>query len=173
MADPRRLRDDDEVIARFPDMRSAREAVRALEDAGLSDQEIRLVGDRPAEAADDAPMAVRDARFSNHFLRTVFWGGLIGLVLGGLAGLLLVPFFEPTPMTILGAAVAGGFVGGSITIMLVPVMGAAQTDTGETTIELEEAGEVAVAVPKGDPERLERARDALAAAPAPERTEPK
>jgi hypothetical protein len=156
------------VVAVFPGMPEAREALDALEAAGIDAAEISLLGPAAEEAAEQADTRERDAGMAGRVGKRATVGALAGGATGGFAGFLagLAAFAIPGVGPVIGAgvwaatiggAVAGGSVGGVIG-------GYAAVDMNEAyelTYESVRAGRVLVGVHSEDPAHADKGDEVL------------
>jgi hypothetical protein len=78
------------VMARFPDVESAREAINALEGRGIDGVDVTLLGDRAVAAEHTRTRAVPDRNVLRHATKLVVRGSVLGTIGGLLASGLVV-----------------------------------------------------------------------------------
>jgi outer membrane lipoprotein SlyB len=153
--------DKRDVVARYPNMERAREALTALERGGIEGAEASLHGRPVARAAGERDTRDRDARVSRHMATRVVFGGVVGSLVGGVLGLLigLVAFSGtgPTVAAVIAGVLALGAVGGALGGYGTP----AETEDWELTHQPEPDGSVVVLVQADDPDELARAAQIL------------
>src|SRR5687767_9457393 len=109
------------VTATFPGMDEARDAISALEGAGIESGRISLIGPRAEEAAEETDTRQRDLDVTKDIGKKVAAGAAAGTTVGGAVGFLagLAAFAIPGVGPVLGAGVwaataAGGVAGGAV-----------------------------------------------------------
>jgi outer membrane lipoprotein SlyB len=146
-----------DIVARYPDMDRAREALAALERGGIEGAEASLHGRPVSQAAGEHDTRERDARVSRHLATRVAVGAVVGALAAGLLGLIIGSIaFSGTGATwaaALAGVLAGGAVGGAIGGYGTP----AETEDWELTHQPEPDGPVLVLVQADDPDELARA----------------
>ena len=157
------------VVATFPDMHRARDAIMALERAGVEADNISLLGRAGDEVANEPDPAERDAGVTKDVTKAALAGTAVGGAVGGIAGFIAgalafgIPGIGPVVgsgiwAATLGAAGVGGPIGGL-------VAGAAalgESEAWESTYhESVRAGRVVVAVHADDRQHLDRATEVL------------
>lgn len=78
------------VMARFPDVESARDAINALEDHNIDGVDVTLLGDRAVAAEHTRTRAVPDRNVLRHASKLVVRGAVLGVIGGLLASGLVV-----------------------------------------------------------------------------------
>jgi hypothetical protein len=78
------------VMARFPDVESAREAIGALESRGIDGVDVTLIGDRAVAAEHVRTRAVPDRNVLRHAAKLVVRGAVLGTIGGLLASGIVV-----------------------------------------------------------------------------------
>jgi hypothetical protein len=106
------------VVAAFPDMPSAREAIEALGAAGIDGNDISLTGPAARETAEREETREGETRLFRHVLLHAAVksaiGAVIGVVLGALFGWLIVlPLMDAqvSLINVVACAAFGGFIG--------------------------------------------------------------
>lgn len=156
------------VIAVFPGLSEAREAMQALQRQGIEATHISLLGPAAEEAAADADTTERDGRVIGEVTRATAGGTLAGGAAGGLAGFLTglaafaIPGVGPAVgtgvwLSTLGGATLGGGIGG----MLGGVSAINAGEAWELSHHVKE-GRALVGVHADDPQIVERAASTLA-----------
>lgn len=113
---------DYNVTACFPDMDTARQAIEALEHAGVPGSHISLLGPQAEEAAAVTDTSQADARIGEEAVRATVGGAAAGAGVGGAVGFMAgaiafgIPGVGPAVgagiwASVLGGAAAGGGVG--------------------------------------------------------------
>jgi hypothetical protein len=159
-----------EVIGTYLEMRGAREAIQALEFAGVEVRDIELLGkvaDDAAEKADQEQVTVtRDAgivwRVARHAILFGIAGGIAGTVIGFILAGVGAEFAQIGDSPAIGAASWGLFgviVGALVGLYTAFAIGAAW----ELTFEPVEDGEVLVGVHSDDAREVEKAARVLRA----------
>lgn len=156
-----------DAIATYPDMRTARAAVQALQMGGIDASQISLFGPAADEAAGDLDVRDADVRFAGTMWRRSWIGGLVGLLAGALVGALIAGVVLrdawPDAAGVFWAAVAGTAVLGLGTGMATGATSAAQMSRAwELTFHTVAAGDVGVAVHSADAAEARRATRVLA-----------
>jgi outer membrane lipoprotein SlyB len=147
-----------DVVARFPDMDRAREALTALERGGIEGAEASLHGRPVAEAAGEHDTRERDARVSRHMASRVAIGAAVGSIVAGLLGLFIgLIAFSGAGATV-AAAIAGVLAGGAVGAAIGGYGTPAETEDWELTHQPEADGPVVVVVQADDPDELARAQ---------------
>jgi hypothetical protein len=159
------------VVASLPDMEAAREAIAALEHAGIEANNISLLGPAAEEAeARTATSAGEEAEreFAADAARSAGVGAAAGAGVGGAAGFLAgaaafgIPGLGPAIgagiwATTIGGAVAGagvGFTAGG-------VGGVKESEAWALTYENVQHGRVMVGVHSDEPDQVDRAEAVL------------
>ncbi|MFN8556955.1 MAG: hypothetical protein U0531_06250 [Dehalococcoidia bacterium] len=157
------------VVATFPDLEAARDAITALERAGVDGNRISLLGRQAQEAKTDPDTSGRDARVSADVAKAGALGTAAGTVGGGLVGLLAgaaafgIPGIGPVVGIGIWAATAGGAgVGAAIGGLVAGTAALNQSDSNELTYhEPLRAGHALVAVHADDEGTLAQAEQRL------------
>ena len=146
------------VLAVYPDMTTARDAMTTLESKGIDAVNIQLVGEQAERAAADHDVSRRDRRVTRFVSSRAVVGLVIGAVVGGLLGLLIGSVVDgPAGIYALAGAIFIGLFGFA-------VAGYATLDADpqwELTFEPTSPGEVALQVRTDDESVVERASAAL------------
>lgn len=100
------------VVATFPDMEAARNAVEALTRAGIPNEDISLLGRQVEEERHDPDTRIRDLEATTEVAKRAGAGVAAGGVLGGLAG--LAAFAIPGVGPVVGSGILAAVVGGSV-----------------------------------------------------------
>lgn len=156
-----------DVIATLPGMRAAREAVQALQMAGIDAAQVSLYGPTADEAAADLDVRDADSRFADVMWRRTWVGGSLGACIGALVGALggaAVLWGDlPAATGVLWAAIVGTAVLGLGTGAATGATSAAQMSRAwELTFHTVEDGAVGVAVHTDAPEEAGKAERILA-----------
>jgi hypothetical protein len=156
------------VVAVFPGMPEAREALDALEAAGIDAAEISLLGPAAEEAAEQADTRERDAGMAGRVGKRATMGALAGGATGGLAGFLagLAAFAIPGVGPVIGAGVwaatiGGAVAGGSVGGVIGGYSAVDMNEAYELTYESVRAGRVLVGVHSEDPAHVDRGEEIL------------
>src|SRR5437016_7765152 len=85
------------VVATYPDMDTARKALKALERAGVDGDDISLLGRQADVVAAEEDTRERDAHLTGDVTKKVAEGGAIGTVAGAVVGTVafLIPGVGP------------------------------------------------------------------------------
>lgn len=155
-----------DVIATVRDMSRARDAVQALQMAGVDAAQISLYGPSADEAAADLDVRQADAGFSAVMWRRTWIGGLSGLLIGAALGAVGAAFvlrgLWPEALGVFWAAVVGTAVLGLGTGAATGATSAAQMSRAwELTFHDVGPGEVGVAVHSDRAEEARRAERVL------------
>jgi len=154
------------VVATFPDMKSARAGVDALARAGIEAEDISLLGSAVEEARNDADTRLRDMEATGEIAKRAGTGIVAGGALGALAGVaaFAIPGVGPVVGTGILAAVAGGSVAGaSVGGMVGGVAGVSLEEDWDLTFhDSIRAGRVLVAVHTAEKDDVEKAAEVLA-----------
>jgi outer membrane lipoprotein SlyB len=145
------------LVAIYPEMKPAREAVTHLDRSGIEAGDISVVPQQPEDVDDTSQ---RDARVVGAVSKRVVWASAIGGLAGGLIGFALgLAFFQGVGIwvTVVAGAVAGSLFGG----FLGGMAGLSMSDDWELTFESLRKGEVAVVVASDDPDEIEKAAKEL------------
>jgi hypothetical protein len=155
-------------VAVFPGMPEAREALDALEAAGIDAAEISLLGPAAEEAAEQADTRERDAGMAGRVGKRATVGALAGGATGGLAGFLagLAAFAIPGVGPVIGAGVwaatiGGAVAGGSVGGVIGGYSAVDMNEAYELTYESVRAGRVLVGVHSEDPAHVDRGEEIL------------
>jgi hypothetical protein len=152
----------EEVQATFPDLERARQAIDALERAGVEGGHISL-GGRPARVAAHQrdtrePDATVTRLVTTRTAMAAIGGGIVGGIVGFLLGLGL-----SGDAAVLATTFGGVIVGGAVGGVLGGVSSVDMSRAWELTQHQVGDGPVTVAVQSSDPDELARARDTLGA----------
>jgi outer membrane lipoprotein SlyB len=145
------------LVAIYPELKQAREAVAHLERAGIEAGDISVV---PKEAEDVEDTSLRDARVIGAISKRVLLVGTIAAIAGGFLGFFLgLAFFSGAGiwMAVAAGAVAGGLFGG----FLGGMAGLSMSDDWELTFESLQKGGAAIVLGSNDREEVEKAAEAL------------
>jgi outer membrane lipoprotein SlyB len=149
------------VTATYRSLEGARQAMTALERAGIDSSRISLEGERPARAAAEHDTSRRDLRVTGQLGSRVLIGGVVGAAAGGLVGWLIGSLaFEGFPAmlaTVIAGVIAGSVIGGALSGYGTPAM----SEDWELTHQDEPPGQTRVRVTSDDPEELDRAAGLL------------
>lgn len=153
------------VVATFPDMATARGALDALSRAGTEAEDISLLGRAVEEARNDADTRLRDLEATGEIAKRAGTGIAAGGALGALAGVaaFAIPGVGPVVGTGILAAVAGGTVAGaSVGGMVGGVAGISLEEDWDLTFHQSiRAGRVLVAVHAADKADVDKATRVL------------
>jgi hypothetical protein len=156
------------VLAAFPDMQRAREAIDALERAGIEAAKISLLGPAAEEAAENLDTRERDAGMAGRVGSRATMGAVAGGATGGLAGFLagLAAFAIPGVGPVLGAGVwaatiGGAVAGGSVGGVIGGYSAVDMSEAYELTYDSVRAGRVVVGVHSEDPAHVEKGEEVL------------
>ena len=145
------------LVAVYPEMKPAREAVTHLDRAGIEAGDISVVPQEPEDVDDTS---LRDARVLGNVSKRVVWASALGAVAGGLLGLALgMAFLSGVGVWV--AVVAGATAGSLFGGFLGGMAGLSMSDDWELTFESLRTGEVAVVVASDDPDEIEKAAETL------------
>jgi outer membrane lipoprotein SlyB len=145
------------VVAVYPEMKRAREAVAHLERAGIEARDISVVSEE-TEAVEDT--SLRDARVVGNISKRVVLVGAIAAIAGGLLGLFLgLAFFRGAGIwiAVVAGAVAGSLFGG----FLGGMAGLSMSDDWELTFDSLREGGAAVVIGSDDLAEIEKAAETL------------
>lgn len=156
-----------DVIATLSDMGRAREAVQALQLAGIDAAQISLFGPAADEAVADLDVREADAAFTDVMWRRTWIGGLVGAAIGALVGAVgggaVLWASLPEASAVLWAAIVGTAVLGLGTGAATGGTSSAQMSRAwELTFHRVGDGEVGVAVHTERPEEAVTAERILA-----------
>jgi hypothetical protein len=158
------------VTASFPGMDEARDAISALEAAGIESSHISLIGPRAEEAATETDTRQRDLDVTKDIGKKVAAGAAAGTTVGGAVGFLagLAAFAIPGVGPVLGAGVwaataAGGVAGGAVGGVLSGVAGIDVSEAWELTFQDVRQGKVVVGVHSDDQSEVGKAEEVLQA----------
>ena len=153
------------VMATFGQMEQAREAVLALNRAGVEAEKVSMIGKDVEEVASDPDTRLRDLEVTGEVAKKAALGGAAGSVLGGLAGAaaFVIPGVGPVIGSGIWAAVAAaGVAGGAVGGMVGGVASIDLNDEWELTFQdALKGGKVLVAVHADDEEQAAEARRTL------------
>jgi hypothetical protein len=156
------------VVAVFPGMQQAREAIDALERGGIDAAEVSLLGPAAEEAAEHLDTRDRDESMTERVGSRATAGAVAGGATGGLAGFLagLAAFAIPGVGPVLGAGVwaatiGGAVAGGSIGGVIGGYSAVDMNEAYELTYESVRAGRVVVGVHSEDPAHVRRGEEIL------------
>jgi hypothetical protein len=143
-----------DVVASFPDMQSARQAMLALEQSGIDGANISLGGPAAHRAALDTDPTERDARLARNWLRWSIAGGAAGLVVGAIIGALLgLLVFGAGGAAVWYCALGGAGVGLAIGGLVAPISRTPVNPAAESTLDTDSANgpvQVSVRPPSSD-----------------------
>jgi outer membrane lipoprotein SlyB len=144
------------VTATYGSLEEAREAMTALERAGIDSSRVFLEGERPARAAAEHDTSRRDRRVTGQMGSRVLIGGIAGAAAGGLVGWLVGSLvFDGFPAmlaTVIAGVIAGSVIGGALGGYGTPAM----SEDWELTHQDEPPGATRVRVTSDDPQELDR-----------------
>ena len=156
------------VVAVFPGMPEARDAIDALERAGMDAAEISLLGRAAEEAAEHLDTRERDEGMAGRVGSRATVGAVAGGATGGLAGFLagLAAFAIPGVGPVLGAGVwaatiGGAVAGGSVGGVIGGYSAVDMNEAYELTYESVRAGRVIVGVHSEDPAHVQKGEEIL------------
>ena len=156
---------DFNVVATFPDMDAAREALDALGRAGIAAEDISVLGQSVDEARSDPDTRLRDLDATADIAKRAGAGAAAGGALGALAGAaaFVIPGVGPVVgMGLLAAAAAGTAAGASVGGMVGGVAGLSLEDDWDLTFHEDlRAGRVLVAVHAADKADVDKAAEVL------------
>jgi hypothetical protein len=162
------LLDSHNVLAVFPDMDAARQAIDGLERAGIDAGHISLLGPGAEREAGDTDTTERDVEATGHVGGRALAGGAAGTAAGGAVGFLagLVAFSIPGVGPVIGAGVwaataAGAIGGGAVGGVLGGISSVGMTPAWELTHGHVRGGRVVVGVHSEDEEEMGRAEESL------------
>jgi outer membrane lipoprotein SlyB len=159
---------DHNVVATFPDMTRAREAMDELGRAGIEADDVSLIGAEVEAAAADPDTRMRDMEVTTEVGKKAILGGAAGSALGALAGAaaFAIPGVGPAIGTgIWAAAAAGAMAGGAVGGMVGGVSSIDLNENWELTFQDAIRGGMAVvAVHAHDEDEARKAEKQLAEA---------
>ena len=149
------------VVATFPDMEAARDALDALGRAGIEAEDISVLGQSVEEARSDPDTRLRDLDATADIAKKAGAGAAAGGALGALAGAaaFVIPGVGPViGMGLLAAAAGGTVAGASVGGMVGGVAGLSLEDDWDLTFqESLREGRVLVAVHATDRADVDKA----------------
>jgi hypothetical protein len=150
------------IVASFPDMARAREAMATLERRGVGSDAVSLEGGGPARAAREGDTSERDLRVTRHVGSRAIVGLVVGTAVGGAIGLVIsaVVVGGFGSVWVWASTIAGGVAGGAVGLVLGGYSTPAVSEDWELTHE-PEPGTVRLEVRSDDPKELERAATVL------------
>jgi outer membrane lipoprotein SlyB len=156
---------DHNVVATFPDMDAAREAMLALGRAGVDADRMSMLGRDVREVESDADTRLRDLEVTGDLAKKAAAAGSAGTVLGGIVGAVAFALPGLGPVigsgiwaAVAGGAVAGGAVGGMVGAVTAAELGPEwEVSYGEPLRQ----GRVLVAVHAQDDEEASEAAEIL------------
>jgi hypothetical protein len=151
------------IVASFPDLDRAREAMAALERRGVGSDAISLRGSSAHEAAEGPDTSERDLRVASHVGSRAIFGLAVGAAIGGVAALFIAAVIAGGfgRGWVWGVALAGLVAGGAVGFVLGGYSTPAVSEDWELTHEPEPGGSVTVEVRSADPDELDRAAKLL------------
>lgn len=156
------------VTACFPDMAAARDAIEALERAGVPGSHISLLGPAAEEAAGRADTRPADKALGDEAVRATVGGAATGAGVGGAVGFLAgavsfgIPGVGPAVGTGIWAATLGGAAAGTGVGFTAGAMAKLQqSEAWELTLQEVDEGYVVVGVHTDDPDEFADATKAL------------
>jgi outer membrane lipoprotein SlyB len=151
------------VIATYPNMRSAHHGIATLERSGVPADQIDLQGQRAADAMAAGDTRGRDKGTMSAIIGSGVGGALAGAVIGALIGLLAAAVgFGGAGLGLLMGLFAGAFGGAVLGFIATLITRMPQAPDAEVTYEdTDEQREVAVRVSTDDEEVYRDAVDAL------------
>ena len=152
------------VVATYPDMKTARKAFSALEAAGVDGNDMSLVGAHADEAATATDTRDRDAHLVGDVGEHVVKGGAIGSVAGAIAGgvAFMIPGVGPAVGVGIWAATLGGAVaGGAVGSVTGGISALDQSEDWELTYDEVAEGKVLVATHADDEAEAEKQESVL------------
>jgi hypothetical protein len=155
------------IVASFPNMDRAREAMATLERRGVGSDAVSLEGGGPDRAAREADTSERDLRVTRHVGSRAVFGLVVGTALGGAIGLVVAAVVVGGfgSVWVWASTIAGGVAGGAVGLVLGGYATPAVSEDWELTHE-PEPGTARVEVRSNDPKELERAAAVLREADA-------
>ncbi|MFN2503867.1 MAG: hypothetical protein ABR540_06505 [Acidimicrobiales bacterium] len=156
---------DHNVVATFPDLDTAREALTALNRSGIDADDVSLLGRQAQDVESDADTRLRDLDSTADLAKQAAAAGGAGSVVGGIVGAaaFAIPGLGPVIGAGVWAAVAGGAIAGSAVGGMVGAINA--TELGpEWEVSYGEPlrrGHVLVAVHARDDEQAKSAAEVL------------
>ncbi len=156
---------DHNVVATFPDLDAAREAMLALGRSGLDADNMSMLGRDVRDVESDADTRFRDLEVTGELAKKAAIAGGAGTVLGGIVGAVTFALPGLGPVigsgiwaAVAGGAVAGGAIGGMVGTVASAELGPEwEVSYGEPLRE----GHVLVAVHAGDDEEAAEAAKIL------------
>ncbi|MGH9280602.1 MAG: hypothetical protein ACRD12_21235 [Acidimicrobiales bacterium] len=152
---------DHNVVGTFPDLDTAREVIKDLNEAGIDADDISMLGRQVEEVTSDPDTRLRDLESTGDLAKKSATAAGVGSVIGGLAGAaaFAIPGIGPVIGSGIWAASAGGAIAGGVVGGMVGAIDA--TELGpewEVTYgaPLQE-GKVLVAVHAGEDQDVDRA----------------
>jgi hypothetical protein len=150
------------VAATFDRMDRARQAMDALQRAGIEAQLIHLAGPGAERAARHVDTTERDVRATSRIGGRAAIGGAIGAALGAIVGGVIGALvFEPFAGGFWGALVAGAIGGGAVGGVAAGVGTADLVEDVELTYDQDAGGPVRVEVFSPDPDVAAKASEVL------------
>jgi hypothetical protein len=156
------------VVAVFSGMPEARQALDALEAAGIDAAEISLLGPAAEEAGEHLDTRERDAGVTGRVGKRATVGAVAGGATGGLAGFLagLAAFGIPGVGPVIGAGVwaatiGGAVAGGSVGGVIGGYSAVDMNEAYELTYESVRAGRVLVGAHSEDPAHVDKGEEVL------------
>jgi outer membrane lipoprotein SlyB len=145
------------LVAVYPAMKPAREAVTHLDRAGIEAGDISVIPQEPEDVDDTSR---RDATIVGAVSKRVVGWSALGAAVGGLLGLALgLVFLQGVGVWV--AVVAGATAGSLFGGFLGGMAGLSMSDDWELTFESLRKGEVAVVVASDDSEEIDKAAKTL------------
>lgn len=153
------------VVGTFPDLDTARETIKQLNEVGVDADNISMLGKQVEDVTSDPDTRLRDMESTADLTKKSATAAGVGSVVGGIAGTaaFVIPGIGPVLGTgiwaaLAGGAIAGGVVGGMVGAIEATELGPEWEVTyGEPLQE----GKVLVAVHARDDEEAEKAATAL------------
>ena len=151
------------MVARFPDMDAAREAMATLERRGVGSDAVTLEGTGAERAATEPDTSERDLRVAEHVGSRTILGLVAGTAVGGSIGLLVaaVAVGGFGSIWVWAATVAGAVAGGAVGMVVGGYGTPAVSEDWELTHEPRSKGSVVIEVRSEDPQELDRAAKVL------------
>lgn len=150
------------AVAEFPDMARARQAMDALQRAGIEASKVSIEGRAVERAASHTHTSDRDARVAEHVGSRTGLGALIGLAVGAAVGLIAGTLvLDLSTGGIVAATISTAVAGGAVGGVLGGVTSADLAEEWELTHDPDAPGPVLVVVHSDDPEEINHAAGVL------------
>lgn len=150
------------AVAKFPDMARARQAMDALQRAGIEAAEVTIEGRAAERAAARTDTSDRDARVAEHVGSRAALGAVIGIAVGAAVGLMAgIVVLDLSTASVVAATISAAVAGGAVGGVLGGVSSADLAEEWELTHDPAARGPVLVVVHSDDPEEIDRAAGVL------------